>query len=95
MSEADHERRLRNLERMLDNGRFVRVDVFREVRDGIGDDLARIQSELGMIRKAQEDERKAREDDRKGIRNLVLGAIAAGGVSLVVSLIMLAVTRGP
>jgi hypothetical protein len=48
-----------------------------------------------MIRKAQEDERKAREDDRKGIRNLVLGAIAAGGVSLVVSLIMLAVTRGP
>ena len=91
----EYRRRVENIERMLDNGRFLRRDIFEVVLAELHGDFARIDSELGAIRKTQADERKAREDDRRGVRNLVLAAMLSAGFSLFASLAAVAITRSP
>jgi hypothetical protein len=88
MSEADVERRLRALERMVDNGRFLRRDVFDVVLRDVRDDFGRIETALADIRSGMKADREAREADRKGIRNLILGALFTGGVSLAASFVL-------
>lgn len=82
------DRRVGRLERTLENGPYVRKDVWYEVVGSLREDLAGLRSDIGMIRKDMEDERKARENDRRGIRNLVLAAVFSAGLSVVVTFVV-------
>jgi len=84
----DVERRVQDIERKLDNGRYLRRETFELVTTELRGDFSRIETDLGAIRAMLESERKDRENDRRGIRNLVISALLAAGASVVVSLIV-------
>jgi hypothetical protein len=81
-------RRIRKLEDAVENGRFIRRDIFDLVVHEMREDNARTQSELGQMRAELKEERETRETDRKGLRNLMLGALFAAVGSLVVSFVL-------
>src|SRR5262245_15264140 len=86
-------RRLKRLEDAVENGRFIRRDIFDLVVKDQRDDYDRIISELGEIKATLKSERENRDADRKGLRNLVLGALFAAAGSLIVSLIVASAIR--
>src|SRR5262245_32356908 len=86
-------RRLKKLEEAVENGRFIRKDIFDLVVHDVRDDYTRISQELGEIKATLKAEREARENDRRGLRNLILAALFSAAGSLVVTLIIAAASR--
>lgn len=73
------ERRVGQLENKLDNGRYLRRETFDLVSIELRGDIA----DLKAVIARDKDDRIA---ERRSLRNLVIGAFAAGIVSIVVSL---------
>lgn len=89
----DFHRRLQNIENKLDDGLFVRRDIFELVNRQVRDDYEHIVIELASIQADMKRDRETRENDRKGLRNLILAALFSAAGSVVVSLIVYGATR--
>jgi hypothetical protein len=81
-------RRLRKLEDAVENGRFIRRDIFDLVVSDFRTEIARSNEALGEMRSEMKAEREDRENERKAFRNLLIGTLLAAASSLGVSLLV-------
>ena len=88
MSDEETRRRLQHVEDKLDNGRYVRSDLFETVFKNIRDDLVETKEQVKELKSDIALQRREARDNARAIRNMVLGAIFTGIVSILVAVIL-------